>query len=237
MSTYLKNMAGWKLHQLKKKSYDEVQELFDQAMIRVNTFVDMDSDVLEGSSKRAGSELEQETKKNQKIDDDDETAKLQMLVEITPDEEEVAVDAIPLASKPLVIDDYMIYKEENTSYYKITRADGSFKLYKVFSQLLKSFDKEDLETLWRLVKAKRGDTRPSERYERVIWGDLKVVFEPHVKDAVWRELRQGKVLIWKLFDSCRVHLVRFSNLKIYMLVEKKYPLTPPTHTDMSNKKL
>ncbi|GJR34402.1 hypothetical protein Tco_1210086 [Tanacetum coccineum] len=103
MSTYLKNMAGWKLHQLKNKSYDEVQELFDQAMVRVNAFVDIDLDMLECTSKRAGSELEKEAKKKQKTDDGDEIAKLQMLVEITPDEEEVVVDAIPLALKPLVI--------------------------------------------------------------------------------------------------------------------------------------
>ncbi|GJX20598.1 hypothetical protein Tco_0223275 [Tanacetum coccineum] len=107
-------------------------------MKRVNTFIDMDAEEVEGSSKRA--------------------------VEITPDEEEVAVDAIPLATKPPVIVDYKIHKEEKTSYYKITRADGSFKLYKVFSQLLKSFDREDLETLWRLVKAKHGETRPLEGY-------------------------------------------------------------------------
>ncbi|GJV95577.1 hypothetical protein Tco_1547154 [Tanacetum coccineum] len=108
MSTYLKNMAGWKLHQLKNKSYDEVEKLFDQAMVRVNTFVDMDSKVLEGTSKRAGDELEKEAKKKQKItndekeakkkqkkdDDDDKRAKLKMLVEIVPDEEEVAIDAI-----------------------------------------------------------------------------------------------------------------------------------------------
>ncbi|GKA22118.1 hypothetical protein Tco_0708080 [Tanacetum coccineum] len=166
MSTYLKNMTGWKLHQLKNKSYDKVQELFDQAMVRVNSFVDMDSDVLEGTSKRAGSKLEKEAKK-QKTDDDDKIAKLKLLVVITPDKEEVAVDAIPLATKPPVIVDYMIYKEERTSYYKITRADG----------------------------------RPSEGYERVLWGDLKVMFEPYVEDAVWRELREGTMLTWKLFDS------------------------------------
>ncbi|GKF41381.1 hypothetical protein Tco_0124723 [Tanacetum coccineum] len=77
-----------------------------------------------------------------------------MLVEITPDEEEVAVDAIPLATKPPIIIDYKIHKEEKTSYYKITRANRSFKLYKVFSQLLKSFDREDLETLWSLERTK-----------------------------------------------------------------------------------
>ncbi|GJV48478.1 hypothetical protein Tco_1438690 [Tanacetum coccineum] len=184
MSTYLKNMAGWKSNHLKNKSYDEVQRLFDQAMKRVNTFVDMDTEVLEGSSKRAGNELRSKSAKKQKVNDDKKTAKLQMLVEITPDKEEVAVDAIPLATKPPVIVDYKIHKEEKTSYYKITRANGSFNMYKVFSQLLKSFDREDLETLWRSVKAKHGYTRPIERYERVLWGYLKVMFEPHVEDAV-----------------------------------------------------
>ncbi|GJW64018.1 hypothetical protein Tco_0115902 [Tanacetum coccineum] len=80
MSTYLKNMAGWKLHQLKGKSYDEVEKLFDQAMVRVNNFVAIDSKVLEGPSKRAGDELEKEAKKKQKIDDDEEIAKLQALI-------------------------------------------------------------------------------------------------------------------------------------------------------------
>ncbi|GKA52557.1 hypothetical protein Tco_0745872 [Tanacetum coccineum] len=33
--------------------------------------------------------------------------------------------------------------------------------------------KEDLETLWKLVKAEHENTRPEEAYERVLWGDLK----------------------------------------------------------------
>ncbi|GJT79104.1 hypothetical protein Tco_1045829 [Tanacetum coccineum] len=41
MSTYLKNMAGYKHSQLKSKSYDEIHKLFDKEMKRVNTFVDM----------------------------------------------------------------------------------------------------------------------------------------------------------------------------------------------------
>ncbi|GJV97833.1 hypothetical protein Tco_1549410 [Tanacetum coccineum] len=147
--------------------------------------------------KRAGTELEQEVTKKQKVDDvqetakvdeDKETAELQKLMEVVPDKEEVAIDAIPLATKPPSIIDWKIHKEGQTSYYQITRADGSSKMYLVFSQLLKSFDREDLETLWRLVKAKNGYTRPEEGYERVLCGDLKVMFEPHVEDAVWRNL-------------------------------------------------
>ncbi|GKA11849.1 hypothetical protein Tco_0691395 [Tanacetum coccineum] len=38
-----------------------------------------------------------------------------------------------------------------------------------------NIDREDLETLGKLVKAKHGNTRPEEAYERVLWGDLKVI--------------------------------------------------------------
>ncbi|GKA49004.1 hypothetical protein Tco_0741962 [Tanacetum coccineum] len=180
MSTYLKNMAGYKHNQLKNKSFDDIQKLFDKAMKRVNTFVDKDIELVEGSkvrveaeiaqessSKRAGTKLEQESIKKPKVDEDNEIAELQRLIEII-------------------------------------RADGSLKMYLVFSHMLKSFDREDLETLWKLVKAKHGSTRPEEGYERVLWGDLKTMMQ---------------------------------HMHIHMLVEKRYPLTPATITDMLNKKL
>ncbi|GJT38415.1 hypothetical protein Tco_0938280 [Tanacetum coccineum] len=131
-------------------------------------------------------------------------------MEVIPDEEEVAVDAIPLATKPLNIVDWKILKEGKISYYQIIRADGSSKRYSAFIQKLRSFIREDLETLWKLVKAKQGYTRPKEGYERVLWGDLKTMFKNHVEDTV---------------------------LHVFMLVEKTYPLTPATITEMLNKKL
>ncbi|GJV08103.1 hypothetical protein Tco_1345759 [Tanacetum coccineum] len=61
---------------------------------------------------------------------------------------------------------------------------GSSKMYLVFSHMLKSFDREDFETLWKLVKAKYGSTRPVEDLDLILWGDLKTMFEPHVEDRV-----------------------------------------------------
>ncbi|GJT37380.1 hypothetical protein Tco_0937245 [Tanacetum coccineum] len=65
MSTYLKNMAGYKHTQLKNKSFEEIQMLFEKEMKRVNIFVDMDAELVKGkeireesSSKIAGDELE-----------------------------------------------------------------------------------------------------------------------------------------------------------------------------------
>ncbi|GKF75873.1 hypothetical protein Tco_0225317 [Tanacetum coccineum] len=116
MSTYLKNMAGYKHSQLKSKSYDEIQKLFDKEMKRVNSFVDMNSEAVKGSeirteksSKRARDELESDMLKKQKIDkhvkvekDDQEEAEMKRHIEIVKDDE-VAIDAIPLAAKPPVI--------------------------------------------------------------------------------------------------------------------------------------
>ncbi|GJT22677.1 hypothetical protein Tco_0892614 [Tanacetum coccineum] len=69
---------------------------------------------------------------------------------------------------PLSIVDWKINTKGKKSYYQIIRADGKSHVYLVFSHMLKSFDREDLETLWKLVKAKHGSTRPEEGYERVL---------------------------------------------------------------------
>ncbi|GJU72734.1 hypothetical protein Tco_1264139 [Tanacetum coccineum] len=135
------------------------------ALKRVNTFEDFRTELVEGKEKRAGTELIQEITKKQKVEDDKETAELKQLMEIIPDEEDVAIDAIPLAVK------------------------------------------EDLEDLYKLVKAKYKSTRPMEDLDLILWGDLKIMFEPHAED------------------------------KIYMLVEKKYPLAPLTLSMMLENKL
>ncbi|GJR65170.1 hypothetical protein Tco_0011235 [Tanacetum coccineum] len=223
MSTYLKNVARYKHSQLKSKSYDEIQKLFDKEMKRVNTFVDMNSE--------------------QKIDEhvevkkaDQEEAEMKRHIKIVKDDE-VAIDAIPLATKPPVIVEYKIDKDGRMGYFKLIRANGSSKRYSSMIKMLQGIDREDLETLWKLVKAKHKNTRPEEDYERVLWGYLKVMFEPDIKSKVWRNLQGYKVTVWKLFNNYRVHIIRFRNLHIFMLVEKRYPLTPITILNMLNKKL
>ncbi|GJZ34711.1 hypothetical protein Tco_0580528 [Tanacetum coccineum] len=116
MSTYLKNMAGYKHNQLKNKSFDDIQN---------KVRAEGSETRVEGSSKRAGEKLEQESIKKQKVDEDKETAELQRLIEVVLDKEEVAIDAIPLATKPPSIVDYKIHKEGKNTYYQIIRADGS----------------------------------------------------------------------------------------------------------------
>ncbi|GJV73538.1 hypothetical protein Tco_1493533 [Tanacetum coccineum] len=161
----------------------------------------MDSEVVkssvtrtEGSSKRTGNELESDKSKKQKIDehveakkdDDQEEPEIKKHMEIVQDDE-VAINAIPLAMKPPMIVEYKIDKEENMGYFKLIRADGSLK------------------------------RMPKEDYERVLWGDLKAMFEPDVESKVWRNLQGYNVTVWKLFSSGGVHFVIFQNMHIFML--------------------
>ncbi|GJY56281.1 hypothetical protein Tco_0455396 [Tanacetum coccineum] len=96
---------------------------------------------------------------------------------------------------------------------------------------------EDLETLYKLVKAKYRLTRPVEDLDLILYGDLKTMFEPNVEDQVWKYQDNYKVLDWKFYDSCGVHSLRMQHVYIHMLVEKKFPLKPSTITDMLNRKL
>ncbi|GJX12038.1 hypothetical protein Tco_0201897 [Tanacetum coccineum] len=76
MCTYLKNMEGYKLRDLKLKGFDSIQEMFDRAFKRVNTFEDFRTELVEGKKKRAGTELIQENAKKQKVEDDKENQSL-----------------------------------------------------------------------------------------------------------------------------------------------------------------
>nr|GEU87747.1 uncharacterized mitochondrial protein AtMg00810-like [Tanacetum cinerariifolium] len=139
------------------------------------------------------------------------------------DEEEVAIDAIPLDVKSPRIVDWKIHKKGKKSYYQILRADGKSQMYMFFSQMLKSFDKEDLEDLYKLVKSRYKSIRPVKNIDYLLWSDMKLMFEPHVKDEVWKMQQGYKVLEWKLYDSCGVHSLRMQSRQIYMLVEKMLP--------------
>nr|GFC16584.1 hypothetical protein [Tanacetum cinerariifolium] len=97
--------------------------MFDRAFKRVNTFEDIRTELVKRKEKKVGEELLQESTKKQKVDDDKEKAKLKQLMKTIPDEEEVAIDVIPLAVKFPRIVDWKIHKEGKKSYYQIVRAD------------------------------------------------------------------------------------------------------------------
>nr|GEY28326.1 hypothetical protein [Tanacetum cinerariifolium] len=129
---------------------------------------------------------------------------MKMYMKIIPDDE-IVIDAIPLATKPPIIVDWKIIKGKISSYYLI-RADGSSKRYSSMIKILPHINRQDLETLWKLVKAKFGNTRLEEGYERVLWGDLKSSFCEVSKSAyLYAGREKGMIVgIKRLHDDLRV---------------------------------
>nr|GFC44370.1 hypothetical protein [Tanacetum cinerariifolium] len=168
--------------------------MFNKEFRRVNTFEDFIIELVEGKEKSVGEELVQEITKKQKVEDDKEMTELKQLMETIPDEEELAIDAIPLAVKSLMLVDWKIHKEGKKSYYQIVRPDEKSQMYMIFIQMLKSFNREDLKDLYNLVKARYGSTRPVESLDYLLWSDIKIMFEPHIEDEVWKLQKGYKVL-------------------------------------------
>nr|GEU56378.1 hypothetical protein [Tanacetum cinerariifolium] len=108
MCTYMKNMDGYKQNNFKVKSFDRIKKMFDKVYKRVNTFVAMDSevmegskktqaDVTEGSSKRAGDEIEQESAKRQRLEKENDIAELKRCLKIVPeDDDDVTIKKLRL---------------------------------------------------------------------------------------------------------------------------------------------
>ncbi|GJW03315.1 hypothetical protein Tco_1562171 [Tanacetum coccineum] len=93
-------------------------------------------------------------------------------------------------------------------YFQIIRVDGSSRRYSSMIKMLQNIDREDLETLYKLVKAKHGNTRPEEAYERVLWGDLKVMFKPDVESKKINIKSRGIVGIKRLHDDLGVNTAK-----------------------------
>nr|GEU70339.1 hypothetical protein [Tanacetum cinerariifolium] len=185
------------------EEWDDVQATID-ADREVNTFVDMNTEnveerlkktqaeVTKGSSKRAGQELEQESAKKQKLDEqeqakvaDDDTAKLKICLEIVPkDDDDVAIKATLLSSKSPTIVDYKIYIEGKKSHFKIIRADGNSQNYLTFGTMFKNFNREDLEVLRSIVKKRFKKIKPMDDMDNILFQTLKTMFEHHVEDII-----------------------------------------------------
>ncbi|GJX25958.1 hypothetical protein Tco_0232254 [Tanacetum coccineum] len=81
------------------------------------------------------------------------------------------------------------------------------------------------DSIW-LVMQKYGINRLEDAYDRVLWSDLRTVFDPPLnEDAIWSLPLQQKMVSWRYYDKCEVHCLTLEACTIYMLADRKYPLS------------
>nr|GFB60514.1 hypothetical protein [Tanacetum cinerariifolium] len=97
---------------------------------------------------------------------------------------------------------------------------------KVKEMMRLHLNREDLNQLWSLVNESLNIRPTSSDKEMELWVELKRLYEPDVEDQLWNHTQNmmHAPVEWKLYDSCGVHHVTSKDNKIFMLIEKDYPL-------------
>ncbi|GJR89460.1 hypothetical protein Tco_0213471 [Tanacetum coccineum] len=122
-------------------------------------------------------------------------------------------------------------------YYRIFRSDESSRWIKTFSEMVKMSDMLDLEELYNLVMQRFESTTP-EGVDRVLWGDLRTMFDANTKDELWQNQEIWNLKSWNFYENYRVHTLTLEDsTEIHMLAERKYSLTKETLEGMMSLKL
>ncbi|GJW52214.1 hypothetical protein Tco_0093565 [Tanacetum coccineum] len=214
MMNYLKNQGTWKLSQLKNLSFEEVKKEFDKLVKQVESFAPINFEATKASLKRFGEQ------------DDSVTGT------------KIPINHVPVAMKSPSIATYKIIKQGEKGVYQIVREDGTDIVYINFGAMLKDISRDDLTELYRIVMNRYGMDGPEDELEKVFWKYLKNMFEEPLSTDLFEFGRSGqRVISWRYYDSCRVHCLNLESMDIYMLIERKYPLSAEICKIMLDKKL
>ncbi|GJU67769.1 hypothetical protein Tco_1254028 [Tanacetum coccineum] len=130
------------------------------------------------SKKRSREDSDEDNAKKQKLEDDAEKEELRDSMDVVP-RDDIAIDIESLATKYLIVD---------------------WKTHVLTENMM-----HDVLDLHRLVQ-ERYDTTSPEGYDLLLWGDLKILFEPNEEDEIWKNQQDYNLISWRLFDSCGIHI-------------------------------
>nr|GFA72119.1 hypothetical protein [Tanacetum cinerariifolium] len=221
MISYLKNTKGYKMEFLKGKTYDEILPIFQARFDANMKFLFKSKKEIEKEDeeiiKSINEKHVQKAAKKRKLSEEAQKADdLKKRLEIVQDkDDDVFFEATPLAQKVHVVD-YQVVVIDNKPKYKIIRADDTHQFYISFITLLKNFDKEDLETFWRIVRDVFSTSKPTNFSDEYLLLTLKTMFgELYEQDPIWRNQKS-------------VHV------QLFLLVERRYPLSRFTLAQLVN---
>ncbi|GJW84671.1 hypothetical protein Tco_0157816 [Tanacetum coccineum] len=215
MIKYLKNQGNFKISDFKGMSYNDIRPIFDKVwdfnqniepmdakhgsgkqkspekppekspeIMKSAEKIEEDDVVKESGAKRKKSIPRKSTRKRQRMEEDAEKEELKKFLDIIP-REEVPIEVESISTKFPIVDWKTCILTETFMYYQVFRGDGSSKNYKVLSEMLEDFDRQDVEELYRLVKEKYSASR-LEGFDLMLWGDLYVLFESDEEDEIWK---------------------------------------------------
>ncbi|GKB19458.1 hypothetical protein Tco_0853381 [Tanacetum coccineum] len=82
----------------------------------------------------------------------------------------------------------------------VIRSNGQRRDFSTLMRVLSIFDREDLNDVYKLVMDRYQNEVP-EGFNRVLWGDLMIMFNPNDEDEFWNSQHDWNVVSWKLHGS------------------------------------
>ncbi|GKB62793.1 hypothetical protein Tco_0918979 [Tanacetum coccineum] len=238
MMTYLKHVGGKKHSDLKTKTFEEIQVLYERLKRQDQNFVAIGS----AKDERQIKELNKDPKKKRVIKEtprEEDTTKVPAEQEVTeqgtkkrksghvkmlarkrprpqPDDDsddehrkclriitfDSTIDSEIMETKSFIARLHKVSSPDG-NYLVVYRVNGHFRAFNYLMEVLHIFDRQDLFHLYDLVMKQYSEITP-EDIKLILWGDLKIMMESLTKEND-QELKDGTV--------------------IYMLVERKYPLS------------
>nr|GEV14979.1 uncharacterized mitochondrial protein AtMg00810-like [Tanacetum cinerariifolium] len=205
MMVYLKNTAGFRLDYFKGMYYDDIRPFFKAKFNYNIEFLFKSKEQIEEEKNRAiasiNETLAQNAAKRRRLNEEaKDVEELKQHLEIVLDkDDDVYTEATPLARKVPVMD-YQIIQLNNKPHFKIIRADETHQLYVSFITLMKNFDREDLESLWNIVKERFSTSKPNNFSDDFLLTTLRAMFRrPDGQDQSMTKLNAVlNALIWSI---------------------------------------
>ncbi|GJW90851.1 hypothetical protein Tco_0168404 [Tanacetum coccineum] len=159
MSTYVKNQkGGYTLKKLKALSFEEVKEIFEATMRKVQSFVPMDSELEVQRLKRAGQDVVEEPAKRQRTGEASGSGQEQTGEE--PKAEELCQEQLHQMMMVIPVEEV---------YVEALQHGGHTEAYQTLDDILKKFDRDNMDKLWNLVKEIFRTTEPTKDKARELW--------------------------------------------------------------------
>ncbi|GJV98547.1 hypothetical protein Tco_1553799 [Tanacetum coccineum] len=250
MMTYLKNMGGYKHSQLKAKTFEEIQAMYERQKKKINDFKPMDLDDEVKDSKKAAGE---DTSKKEEILKEHDSTKIESMNK--EDAEERVSDVskkrkggprMKRMSKRKKTESDLEEEEDLKTFLKIVPDKEDIINYEVLEKRFPiinweskfyHYDRHGAEGIYYMIFRSDGSSRWiktfSEMVTRFDRPDLVKLY-----NLVMQRIKKDGILSWNLYENCGVHTLTLEDgTEIHMLAKRKYPLTKETLERMMSLKL
>ncbi|GJW92044.1 putative ribonuclease H-like domain-containing protein [Tanacetum coccineum] len=244
--TFLKYVGRYTHSKLRNKKFEEVQVLYEKAKKSIQDFVPIgfaeDERLIENINKKAAGE---DTSKKEKVLEEPDSTKMEVKQEEVEESTRkrpgtvLKMKARKKARKQTHADSDASKKKKGSPrmkrMYKRKKTDSDLEEEEHLKIFLKIVPDEEGIGIYYKIFRSDGNSRWIKTFSEMV---TRTMFDANAEDELWQNQERWNLKSWYFYKNCGVHtLILEDGTEIYMLAERKYPLTKETLGKMMSLKL